>query len=150
MPACDEQSVDSVQPSTKNDVTSATSEPGPSDAVVPKSAIDVALELIAQAEIEALEAARIAALNKPRPRGRPPLHRKIAEAESNSTANLPTMVETQKSIQQKCYDDAQVRVFLIVLTFITVTFGMNSLRLAHFLKLGLDAKGSSQQSPVFF
>ncbi|RCN28835.1 hypothetical protein ANCCAN_25418 [Ancylostoma caninum] len=48
-----------------------------------------------------------AALNKPRPRGRPPLHRKIAEAESNSTANLPTMVETQKSVQQKCYDDAQ-------------------------------------------
>ncbi|KAL6731810.1 hypothetical protein Aduo_002639 [Ancylostoma duodenale] len=107
MPACDEQSVDSVQPSTKNDVTSATSEPGPSEAVVPKSAIDVALELIAQAEIEALEAARIAALNKPRPRGRPPLHRKIAEAESNSTANLPSMVETQKSVQQKCYDDAQ-------------------------------------------
>ncbi|RCN24013.1 hypothetical protein ANCCAN_30298, partial [Ancylostoma caninum] len=48
-----------------------------------------------------------AALNKPRPRGRPPLHRKIAETESNSTANLSTMVETQKSVQQKCYDDAQ-------------------------------------------
>ncbi|EYB93525.1 hypothetical protein Y032_0181g857 [Ancylostoma ceylanicum] len=48
-----------------------------------------------------------AALNKPRPRGRPPLHRKTAEAESNSTTNLPTMTEIQKPVQQKCYDDAQ-------------------------------------------
>ncbi|KAK5969733.1 hypothetical protein GCK32_019985 [Trichostrongylus colubriformis] len=56
-----------------------TSEPGTSTAVEPKSAIDVALELIAQEELEAINAARIAALNKPKPRGRPPLSRKIAE-----------------------------------------------------------------------
>lgn len=46
----------------------------------PKSAIDVAIELIKQAEIEAIRAARIAALNKPKPRGRPPLARKAADS----------------------------------------------------------------------
>ncbi|VDO22845.1 unnamed protein product [Haemonchus placei] len=85
----------------------STNEAGPSDAVEPKSAIDVALELIAQEELEAINAARIAALNKPKPRGRPPLSRKAAENTATPTKSKPDLPEKQISIQHKEVEPSQ-------------------------------------------
>ncbi|WKX91200.1 hypothetical protein Q1695_009773 [Nippostrongylus brasiliensis] len=70
-------------------------ERGPCEDGEPKSAIDVAIELIEQAELEAINAARIAALNKPKPRGRPPLHRKIAE-NATSVNSKPDLSEQRR------------------------------------------------------
>nr|CDJ83855.1 AT hook domain containing protein [Haemonchus contortus] len=85
----------------------STNEAGPSDAVEPKSAIDVALELIAQEELEAINAARIAALNKPKPRGRPPLSRKAAENTAIPTKSKSDLSDMQVSIQHKEVESSQ-------------------------------------------
>ncbi|ETN78304.1 hypothetical protein NECAME_10439 [Necator americanus] len=117
MPICGEHTADpsSVQ-STRNEITSPVNEAGSNEVLEPKSAIDVALELIARAEVEAVEAARIAALNKPKPRGRPPLHRKIASSpqftsncrsDGNQGTNNGLVTETPKLVPQKNLNEAQ-------------------------------------------
>ncbi|CAJ0594185.1 unnamed protein product [Cylicocyclus nassatus] len=99
MPDSDNQtSSPSTFDHTTEEIACTNNEASPSEVSVPKSAIDVAIELIEQAEIDALEAARIAALNKPKPRGRPPIHRKSPECAPNSSSNMTTTTETQHTI----------------------------------------------------
>ncbi|VDK49718.1 unnamed protein product [Cylicostephanus goldi] len=59
MPDSDNQASPSTVDHTTEETACVDNEPSPSEVSVPKSAIDVAIELIEQAEIDALEAARM-------------------------------------------------------------------------------------------